>query len=126
MRFIRISLKRLLLLVALVSVLLYVLVLRPVAIAKQFTHKIEVNTDLESVSDQYFDGMRLDGTSVGGDLEKRTWTDIFKCRQRFSIRMKGPLPNTNGKRFVIAIHDFYSTPLGVQAIPGHYLVVGTR
>src|SRR4051812_19576028 len=123
MRFLKFSLRRLLILTGLVAVLLYVLYLRPTAVAKQFIHKIETSTDLESVSTQYFAKMRTDGASVEGDLQKRTWIDVVECRQRFAIRMKRAIPNTNDKQFVVANQDLYATPVGVQGVRGPYLEV---
>ena len=110
-------------LTALVAVLLYLSLIRPVAVAKQFTHAIETSTDLESLSRQYFGKMRADGASVEVDLKKRTWMDVVECRQRFSIRMKCAIPNTDDKQFVVANHDLYATPVGVQEVRGPYLEV---
>jgi hypothetical protein len=123
LRFIRFSLRRLLILTALAAALLYVLILRPVIVAKQFTRQIETSTDLESVSRRYFSEMRTDGARIKSDLRKRTWMDVFECRQRFSINMKSAIPNTNDKQFVIANHDLYATPFGVIEGRGPYLEV---
>ena len=103
--------------------LLYVPFLRPVAVAKKFTHEIETSTDLKSVSQRYFSNMRTDGASMEGDLQERTWTDVFTCRQKFSVRMKRAIPNTNDKRFLVSNHDFYATPVGIQEMRGPYLEV---
>jgi hypothetical protein len=117
MRIIRFSLRWLLILTALVAVLLYILLLRPVAMAKQFTQKLETPSTLESVIDQYF-GKNIRMVNVEGELQERTWTDIYRCRQRFSIRLKKPKPNTNGKTVLALCRDFYATPIGVQEMPG--------
>ena len=121
MRIIRFSLRRLLILTGLVAVVLYVLYLRPVALAKQFTHQIETSTDLKSVSAQYFNERRTDGASVESTLAKRTWSDVFKCRQRFSVRFKGPA-NAHDNRIFASCRDFYATTIGVQEMRGLYLV----
>ena len=118
MRIIRFSLQRLLILTALVAVLLYALLLRPVAIAKRFTRQLETPTGLESVIAQYFGKkIPMDRVSVESECQKRTWTDIYRCRQRFSIGLKKPKPNTNGKTVLALCRDFYATPIGVQVMP---------
>jgi hypothetical protein len=90
MRFLRFSLRRLLILTGLVAVMLYGLYLRPTVIAKQVIQEVQTVTDLKRISEKYFDGVLFrDGETLQGcDLEPRMWTDIFACRQRFTIRME--------------------------------------
>lgn len=122
MRVLRFSLKRLLILVALIGLLLYVLFLRPTVVAKQFAHKLETSADLESVSAEYFDGMDTNGASVHSVLQERTWADLFKCRQDFAISMERAFPN-NSKQTLVAIHRYRATPLGVCEEDGSCLEV---
>src|SRR5689334_13197949 len=110
MRFLRFSIKRLLILVAVVAVLIYALVLRPTVIAKQMIHEAETATDLKAISDRYFDGMDADNARAEGELGQRTWADIFTCRQSFVIRMTRPMP-TNKEQLIVSNHDCYATPL---------------
>ena len=115
MRLIRFSLRRLLIITALAAVLLYVLYLRPVAIAKQFIHEFETSTDLDSVSRQYFRGMNYDKATLESELQKRTWSDVFRCRQNFTITMKRMSLNIpTSKHFVFRSRDYYATPIGIQ------------
>jgi hypothetical protein len=90
MRFLRFSLRWLLIITGLVAVLLYVLILRPTVIAKQVIQEIQTVTDLKPLSEKYFSGVLIRGreTLQGCDLEPRTTADIFACRQRFIIRME--------------------------------------
>ncbi len=121
MRFIRFSLRRLLILTGLVAVLLYVLILRPTAIAKNFAHEMEVaaQTDFKAVSKQYFQGMRTDGASLEITLSPRSVTDVVRGRQQFSINMVRP----TGKDAMVNLHDFYATPIGVNELRGPFVIL---
>jgi hypothetical protein len=121
MRFIRFSLRRLLIVTALVAVLLYVLLLRPTAVARNFAHKMEVatQTDFESVSRQHFDGMRTDGAILEVKFYPRSWTHVLGCKQLFSINMTRPTNEQN--KWLVSVRDFYATPTGVKELRGPVL-----
>jgi hypothetical protein len=121
MKFIRFSIRRLLILTGLVAVLLYVLLLRPVAIAKDCIQEVQTVTDLKPLSEKYFSGLLRDGETLQGcDLEPRTWADIFACRQRFTIRMEShgrppvdPVDYSHEVQTTIYIRCF-STPFRIK------------
>jgi hypothetical protein len=125
MRFLRFSIKRLLILVAIVAALLYFLKTRPVTNAEQFIHEVQTATDLRPISEKYFGGERVEGgvlidggTLQGCTLEPRTWTDIVTCRQRFTIIKIAPYhilidpPGRDGR--VITRYSCYSTPFNTK------------
>lgn len=120
MRFLRFSIRRLLILTALVAVLLYVLLIRPVAIAKEFAHEIETSTDLATLSDKHFGGMDSNGARVDAYLSDRTWANVFKCQQNITITMMHPMPSDRN-RLLISKHHYYSTPLGIHELGEAYL-----
>src|SRR5215213_10049863 len=126
MGFIRFSLRRLLLLTALVAVALYALFLRPTAVAKRFAHEMEVaaQTNFESVSEQYFQGMRTDGAILEVQLHPRSWNHVLRCKQLFSINMMRPTDKQN--RWLVSVHDFYATPTGVNELRGPLLELRQR
>jgi hypothetical protein len=113
MRFVRFSLKRLLLLVTLVAALLYALIIRPVAIAKQCIYEVQTSTGLKAVAEEYFGGAPLDNARVEADLDTRTWADVLKCRQNFAISVTQPVPSDD-KQLIVSHHEFYATPLGIN------------
>jgi hypothetical protein len=107
----------------LVAVLLYLLILRPMAVAKQFIHTMEASTDLGHLTREYFgENIRMDTVSVKGTLQKRTWTDMFSCRQRFNIKLMKPKPNTDGKTVLALRRDFDASPFGVHEMRGPTLM----
>ena len=124
MSFIRFSLRRLMILTALVAVLLYVLILRPTAVAKNFAHEMEVaaTTDFKSLSQQYFQGMRTDGANLEFQLKPRSATDVLRCRQAFSVNMVRP----TGKKDIASVYDFYATPIGVYELRGPFMISQSR
>jgi hypothetical protein len=127
MRFLRFSLRRLLILTGLVAVMLYVLYLRPTVIAKQVIQEVQTVTDLKPLSEKYFSGVLFrDGETLQGcDLEPRTWADIFACRQRFTVRMMGTYhlriePPEPDRTFIIHFRC-YSTPFRIKLKELDYL-----
>jgi hypothetical protein len=122
---IRFSVRSLLALVPLVAVTLYVLYLRPIAVAKAFGRDMQVaaRSDFDSVSGKYFGGMLTDGASLECVLEARTWADILRCRQSFSVRMKRPMANNNNQH-VVTVHVFSATPISVyDRAPAPYALI---
>ena len=112
MRFLRFSIRRLLIFTALVAIALYVLFIRPMVIAKAFINEIKTSTDLESVSKEYFDGMRTDGARIDGELAERTWSDILHFRQDFAITMvRAAGPPSNGQ--LVCTHQ-YRASFGIK------------
>jgi hypothetical protein len=107
---------------ALLAVMLYVLLLRPTAVAKGFARemKIAAQANFKSISEQYFGGMRPDEASLDADMRRRGWIDVLRCRQVFHIRMERPLGREN--QWLISVHDFYATPIGVNDLGGPYLI----
>jgi hypothetical protein len=80
---------------------------------------------LETVGEQYFVGMDTDGAIIKSDLPQRTWADVLKFRQDFSIRMTRPMPK-NDAQFIVCVRRFRSTPLGVQSNGDPYLETRER
>jgi hypothetical protein len=114
MRFLRFSLRRLLLFTALVAAALYVLILRPPAVARRFAHELEVAAqgDFESVSRQYFGGMRTDEARLEFELRPRRWRDVLRCRQEFEIRMVRPAGQND--LWLVCRREFAVTPIGAH------------
>jgi hypothetical protein len=115
MRFVRFSLRWLLILAAFVSASLYVFYFRPTAAAKEFCHAVdlEAQSNCESVGNKYFGGMNWGGASLEHRIYSRSWSDFLHCRQRFSLSMAArTLPD--GEQLV-ATRDYYSTLFGVRS-----------
>ena len=119
---IRFSLRRLLAVTAFVAVMLYVLILRPTAVAKGFALEMKsaAQANFKSVSAQYFGDMPIDKASLEVDMRSRGWRDLLRCRQVFHMRMERPMDKKN--QWLISVHDFYATPLGVNSLGGPYLI----
>ena len=113
MRFLRFSIRRLLLLTGLVAVLLYVLFIRPVTIAKSFVYKLEHAAPTEIT--EYLDNVSMDtdGAYVEGVFNERSWADGFRCRQTFAISVVRPDPEISTAE-MIEMHLCTSTPFGVN------------
>ena len=113
MRFLRFSIRRLLLLTGLIAVLLYFLLIRPVSVAKGFVYKLEHAAPPEI--SKYLDNMNMDtdGAHVEGILDKRSWADVFTFRQTFTISVVRPDPESS-TREIVENHVCYSTPFGVK------------
>jgi hypothetical protein len=111
MRFLRFSLRRLLILTALVAVLLYLLTLRPSAVAKQFI-RTRTLSDSELLTRRSFGNQFTDEARTEGVLEARSWEDVLKCRQRFTLKIVKQ--RITDDQFLVAYFDFYATPIGVQ------------
>jgi hypothetical protein len=111
---------------ALVAVMLYVLVLRPPAVARGFAREMSIaaTTDLSSVSKRYFQDMRTDSALLEVALSGRSWSDILRCRQRFQMRMMRPSDKKN--QWVAAERDFYASPVGVTDLGRPVLVTIQR
>jgi hypothetical protein len=105
----------------LVAVMLYVLILRPTAVAKGFAREMEIaaQTNFESVSKQYFGGMRTDEASLEVALRPRSWADVLRCKQIFHIKMVRPTGKENS--WIVSARDFYATPVGVNDLGGPFL-----
>ena len=117
---IRFSLRRLMAVTALVALLIYMLLLRPTAVAKRFARDMEIaaQTDFKSVSKQYFDNMRTDKSSLEGRLRPRNWSDVLGCRQIFHIRVERRTDTEN--QWLVSQRDFYATPIGVNDLGGPF------
>jgi hypothetical protein len=123
MRFLRFSLRRLFVFTALFAVALYVLIFRPAVVAARFAHDVEVAAvaDFESVSKQYFGNMRTDQATLEVQLHPRSWNDVLRCRQLFQMRMVRPGGEDN--LWIMSVHDFYATPIGVTNLRGPLALV---
>src|SRR6476646_4347403 len=111
MRFIRFSLRRLLILTAFVAVLLYLLILRPTAMAKHFI-RTRTLSDSELLTRRSFGNWFTDEATTEGVLEARSWEDVLKCRQRFTLKIAKQ--RITDDQFLVAYFDLYATPIGVQ------------
>ena len=120
MRFLRFSLRRLMVLVGVVAALLYGLYLRPIAIAEQFVREMETAKDLAPLSDKYFDGMASRGATVTGYLQDQTWANLVGCRREIALRLERPAPSDKN-RVLISRHRYYSTPFGIRQEGAGYI-----
>jgi hypothetical protein len=113
MRLLRFSIRGLLLLTGLVAVLLYVLLIRPVTVAKSFIYTLEHAAPTEIT--KYLDDVDIgtDGVHVEDVLNERRWADIFTCRQTFGISVVRPDPELSTAE-IIEQHACTSTPFGVN------------
>ena len=110
MRFFGFSIRRLLLLTGLVAVLLYLALIRPVAVAKQFV-LAKRQAAFEHLANHKF-ADEIDKASVEAEMEPRTWKDIAKCQQRFALVVH--FERTADNRSWIAYFDNCATPFGVR------------
>jgi hypothetical protein len=110
--------------VAVVAVLIYIFILRPTILAKQFAHELEVAapTDLQLVSEQYFDGMKADGAKLEVKLDSLRWNDWLRCRQMFEVNFVRPPSIKKPNYSIVSIQRYYSTPFGVRHLQGPYLI----
>ena|SRR6478609_4300579 len=110
---IRFSIRWLLLLTSFISVLLYVFYFRPTALAKDFfgVVKAEAGANIESVGKKYFGGSNWNGASLDQQLHPRSWLDVAKCRQNFSLNMVAPM-GAKGEQLV-ATREYCSRLFGI-------------
>jgi hypothetical protein len=123
MRWFRFSVRRLLLLTAVVAVLLYCLYLRPPLVAKQYAADLKTvaAANLQSASNEYFDGVPAqDGSTLEISNYARRWRDVWACQQRFTIRLVTP---SQPNQFIVANRDLVATPLGIKDSNKIYLEV---
>lgn len=87
MRFLRFSIRRLLFLTGLVAVLLYVFYVRPTSLAQQFAVELDAATKshLKVIGQEYLDKLRSDGRVIELKLHERSWSDVVRGRQLFSV-----------------------------------------
>ena len=111
MRFLRFSIRRLLILTGLVAVLLYLLFIRPVTVAKEFVHTVQT-ADPKEMS-KCLNNMYGEAASVECVLDKRSWADVFSFRQAFVIFVMRPDPESS-TREEIEGHSCCGTPFGVM------------
>ena len=112
MRFLRFSIRRLLLLTGIVAVVIYVLFIRPVTVAKDFVYTLEHAAPAEITKYLDYVNSDTDGAYVEGVLNERTWTDVFTCRQTFVIAVVCPTAIPTEE--LLDKHDCISTPFGVN------------
>ncbi len=83
--------------------------LRPVALAKQFIHEVESSYE---VREEFFNKIPAEQLrGVDKALKQRTWRDYLTCKQRFTVGVKKPLPNTTSK--LVVERDFSTGLIGV-------------
>ena len=126
MRFLRFSLRRLLIVTGLVAVLLYVLILRPTVIAKQFIQEVQTSNDVNPILKKYFYGVVRDAEKFEGcNLEPRTWADVFACKQRFTVIMRGTyhlqIEPPEPDRTYFTHYRCYTTPFRIKLKELNYL-----
>jgi hypothetical protein len=109
-RFLRFSIRRLLLLTGLIAVLLYLLFIRPVKVANDFVQTVRT-ADPKEIG-KYLDNMKGESPHVEYALEERSWADVFSFRQTFAISVVRPVP---GKSTIEEVenHPCCGTPFGV-------------
>src|SRR4051794_32964296 len=93
MRRMRFSLKRLLVLTALVAACLYGLILLPPAHARRFAENIkdEVQRNRVVASEAYFQGMQIsDESAIEIEYSARNLTDYWMFRQPFKVQLVTP------------------------------------
>src|SRR5215813_13544613 len=98
MRFLKFSIRRLLLLTGLVAVLLYFLFIKPATVAKEFIHTVQT-ADTKEIS-KYLNNMYGEAAHVEGVLDERSWADVFSFRQEFVILVMRPDPESSTREFV--------------------------
>lgn len=116
MRFFRFSLRRFLVFTAVVAVALYVLILRPPALAKKFAQDLEgrAQVNFKAVGKKYFGGWPTAGSHLEFELRPRSWRDVLRCRQEFPMRLVGP-PDPDNVR-LLSVRDFLASPIGVSEL----------
>jgi hypothetical protein len=119
MRFLRFSIRRLLILTGLVAAVLYLSIVRPVAVAKQYI-LTKRQTESELITRKSFGNQFTDEANIEGQLGARTWEDLFKCRQRFTIKIA---QETSDNQMKVAYLDFCATPIGVREVYPSVLMV---
>jgi hypothetical protein len=119
MRFLRFSIRRLLLLTGLVALLLYVLFIRPVTVAKEFIHTVQT-ADPKEIS-KYLNNMYGEAAHVECVLDERSWADVFSFRQTFVISVVRPDPESSAVEMV-ENHACCGTPFGVMQQESHVYV----
>lgn len=122
----RFTTKRLFALISIVAVSLYVLYVRPTAVAHSFAREVIAasKTDLSSVSREYFQGMRTDEASLKLIWNDRTWTDILRCRRRFTLEMRRPYARTKNE-LIVCVREFSASPLNVHHLGGPITIART-
>ena len=98
-----------------VSVLLYLLYIRPAAVANRFARAIQDagRVDLQKVSDRYFAGVNTKDVTIHSLIEPRSWSDVFSCRQRFAMALQ---PASANGTSVVIVHEFSASPLTVNDV----------
>lgn len=111
----RFSIRWLLGAVAVVVMAIYVLVIRPPIVARNFIKQIHLRlqVDSRSLKDQYFGDIDPDGACLEVQVYPRHWNDILTCRQFFTISFVQEDSEKN-ERSLVPVCDFYATPLGIH------------
>src|SRR5690349_20539671 len=112
MRFLRFSIRRLLLLTGLIAILLFLLLIRPVTLARQFVLK-QRQSEAERVHSMKLAKLDPNETSIKGEMDARTWKDILQCQQRFTVKVSG---ETYDNRPYVVYFDYCATPFYVKQV----------
>lgn len=115
----RFSLKWLLICFTVASVVLYVIFIRPTAIAERFVSRVE-NRDFDAIQPLSFHGQSFAGmlgeeghtleecgdqVLVKAELEPRTWEDFFDCQRRISLEVSAERSQWRRRSSVVASVD---------------------
>lgn len=119
MRYLRFSIRRLLLFVAVVAVLLYFVLLRPNVIAQQFARAAQA--DVGGTNLKYFGGMKSNSeTAVNLEMSRLSVWQLITCRRYFVLQSKTPLLSKASKaltgRTLVGNRQLYATPFRIQKV----------
>lgn len=107
-------------LTVLVAAILYVLVLSPSVVAKSYGERMKAaaKSDIKSVG-RDFALSNVEWAQLEVRLHERSWFDIRKCRQYFTITLI--LPEVDEHDFFkTSYRDYYATPFSVKELRGSF------
>lgn len=128
MKLLRFSIRRLMIVVGAVAVLLYLLVVRPLAMARAFARNVEnaANDDPAAASKKWFQGFRTTNeTKFEYELLERKWGHIVTGRQIVEVRLVTP-EKERSNSFFVERRRYLATPMGIQEMDGPVVDIRSR
>lgn len=128
MKIFRFSLRRLMVLVGVAAAVLYVLVVRPPAMARAFARSVEnaANGDAAAASERWFQGLRTTSeTKFEYELLPRTWSQVVTGKQVVEVRLVTPETERTSS-FFVELRQYSVNPIAVQALYGPVVEIRSR
>ena len=118
MRSFRFSIRRLLILVAVIALVLYVLIVRPPRQARAFAERMRAaaSEDPAAASKKWFQGGRTTNeTTFEYELLPQDWWQLVTGKQIVEVRLATPTSSTAS---LVEVRTYTATPTGIRELHG--------